>query len=85
MFIFYIFIESVYMSSPGIPFFPCSLETTLVLHELMFLRKGDPDISFFYPISTPFFAHQYGSLRRAEVTLANLTLLLSMLCNCLSG
>ena len=49
----------------------------MALHKLTFLRKGVPDISF-YHLSPPFFAHQCKSLCGAEVTPANLTLLLYM-------
>lgn len=44
----------------------------MALHVLTFLRKGGPDISFFYHLSTPYFGHQYKSLYRAKVTSANL-------------
>ena len=75
---FYIFIGCIDMSNPGI----------LLRHHsgssrVSFSKEG-PDTTSFCHLSIPFFLHQYKSLCRAEVTLANLTLFLYMTHNRLS-
>lgn len=45
---FHIFIEFAFMSNSGILLF-LGHDTTEAQHELTFLRKGGPDISFFLP------------------------------------
>lgn len=46
----------------------------VTLLELTFLKKGGPDVSYFYLLSTLIFTPQYKFLCREEIISANLTL-----------